>query len=132
MVLFQKRKIYRYGDSAIYVERRNKKSIHVVVFEYRDTIEFMYCCHEVQIQNHTGFDANLQFYMNGDVEECLSPTMEVIRATDVLDTFEMDLLFIPHYAKIDSLNIHHDGIYAKSAISDYTNWWSRETWEGFE
>lgn len=132
MVLFQKRKIYRYGDSAIYVERRNKKSIRVVVFEYRDTIEFMYACHQVKIPNHTGFDTHLKFFMDGDVEECLSPTMEVIRATDVLDSFEMPLLFIPHDANIDSLHIHYDGIYAKSAICDFTNFWHRETWEGFE
>ena len=132
MVLFQKRKIYKFSDGAIYVERRNKRSLHVVVFCKMDFIKFEDSCDEIKISNHIGYDANLPFYTNGDVEECIGPYQVKIRATDVIDKFEMPLLYIPRTAKIDSLNIHCDGISAKHAITDESNWWYSGTWEPFE
>lgn len=126
MILFQKRKIYQYSHGAIYIERRNKRTLHVVVFYKTDVIKFEDSCDEMKLQNYIGFDTNLQFYMNGDVEECVGPYMEKIRATDLIDKFEMDLLYIPKSAKIDSLNIHYDGISARNALSDQSPWWRKE------
>ena len=91
-----------------------------------ETIKFDDSCDEMRLPNYTGFDANLPFYMNGDVEECVGPYQVKIRATDVIDKFEMELLYIPKTAKIDSLTIHYDGISARNALHDDSPWWRKE------